>query len=280
MTSLDRIELARILPGYQSQIVEADLMALSGLAGDFRSSTYTEPRPLVKVFNEALSHDISAVAPAIGTLINAELRPEATASDTPPTYFDSVSRRDLPNHVISIDHCTEAELHFATTYQQIMDDSRFIDDPHPKIGLYHSADGTPLLLRKSKDVSTGLTLAAFHDERTGLDIPPGTIVGVGPLRADSVTGDVAYATDQHTARLRTILFDPQRDRIRPLRLSPWAFDDQRNQAIFAAQGSAKAGYIINKQRLDTILDHSVSGFRNLGAQVFRICQTSGCDVAP
>jgi|GEM_PF-3609323 len=130
--------------------------------------------------------------------------------------------------------CPRAESYFHSALEQLR--SRWFEG-HSRLSVYHDAEGTPLLLRKKVDESTGLTLAPLALKN--MVLPPGTIVTVGSAANKQQTGFIRHSQFS----IHSYSADDSLE-LTPLRLSAWAYDDPLDRALFATYGhmSNGAGY--------------------------------------
>lgn len=122
--------------------------------------------------------------------------------------------------------CSESEWRFVEALEQVWGGGQ---SPHFNISVYHDKDtGTPLIFRKQKTESSGITLQPM---RVGtMTVPSGTYVGVPRFQRHAALqsserqfGNVVYETYEVDDKFA----------VYPLRLSPWAYRDRADNALFA-----------------------------------------------
>lgn len=159
--------------------------------------------------------------------------------------------------------CSEAEWRFVEALEQVGDGGQ---SPHFNISVYYDKEtGTPLIFRKEKTESSGLTLQPVQVGE--LAVPSGTYVGISPFQHDAVQtsqrqfGNVNYRTFEIGDNFA----------VYPLRLSPWAYPDREDHALFAvaSERDPETGAIehvtYDAQRGRVILSATLDEFRGAAA---------------
>lgn len=118
--------------------------------------------------------------------------------------------------------CGMAEYHFLSALRQ----TRELQGNHDRISTYIDDSGNPVLFRKSNFESTAISLRAIA---LGEDvvIPAGTILGLGNNMNRQQTGE--YNGSWFTLATFAV---PQVLQITPIRVSPWAYDNPADRAVF------------------------------------------------
>lgn len=159
--------------------------------------------------------------------------------------------------------CDLAEGAFNAALQQVRR-GRYKDNV--RISAYHDESGTPLLFRKTADERTALTLVPF--QMKGFAIPAGTIVGVSNKAFAKPIG-----RDEH----KRFAFESWRWTddygIRPLRLSPWAYEDPEDRALFACEGWPFEGDWVeyDRYRADMVKRTSLEDYTAAAQRIVELC---------
>jgi hypothetical protein len=160
------------------------------------------------------------------------------------------------------------------------------------LSVYHDADSTPILLRKSSEENTALTLRPIdlQSEYGGdLSLPAGMIVSVVETGAPSqvrqaLTGQ--YAPEQQPgATFTSHELDPLAFGLCPQRLSPWAFASSDDASLFAIKHVNRLGGIctapaFSQRRWDTYGDVSIADFRQGATSLLALCGISADAAQP
>lgn len=261
---------------HYEDVLTKDQAALS--CADWSSFLPTEhfPRPLVEasaILYERASH---------GMPISTRHRTEFNNYSRLLTEASS-SRRVVPPPIPfikqwSTDLCSSAEPYFDIALRQLYAPVNHLFE-HSDISVYHDENDYPILFRKRWNASTALALVGLQLEGSDLHIPAGSIVSVGPLDLDKITGTKNVMDfRRHTPNivLRSIEFDPETDPIRPLRHSAWVYESMLDRALFATAG--EGAVIMNESRLNMLTTRTLDDFRSTASQLLRYCFSEEQDV--
>jgi|GEM_PF-5214791 len=120
--------------------------------------------------------------------------------------------------------CSDAEPCFVDAKKVATYQTRETDQ---SVNIFHTPAHTPLLFGKEVYARTSLTLQPMVAEE--LYIPRGTIVATARDMSQHTTG---MRVTGKSSVLETFAVDGP-PRVAPLRLSPWAFDDEENRSLYA-----------------------------------------------
>lgn len=160
--------------------------------------------------------------------------------------------------------CPLADEAFNAALQQVRRE-RYVE--HSRISAYHDQNGTPLLFRKTADERTALTLVPF--EMKGFTIPAGTIVGV--------SSNTFFAKPTGRDEHKRFAFESWQWTddygITPLRLSPWAYENPEDRALFACEGWPFEGDWMeyDRYRADMIKRTSLDDYAAAAQRIVELC---------
>lgn len=155
--------------------------------------------------------------------------------------------------------CANGETYFGNTQRQATRPGYY---GQPKISVYHTEEGLPVLLRKSREARTAMTLT---DVALGpIVFPPGMIVRVAPSMNEERTG-----RKRGIRGLRqTFAIDDLH--IRFARASAWAYPAPLDRALFAVSEAYNLyERVIEKLNMLTSLD--LDDFRYAAERIMRSC---------
>lgn len=137
-----------------------------------------------------------------------------------------------------------------------------------EIDIYHTALGKPLLFQKNRDNSTALALQTFDLE--GMVIPAGMIVCMPYDQNISISrrrrineGWQAFNINSHMVEAEQLVIDP-------LRLSPWAYEDPLDRALFALDGYDNDLYC-SPERAHKVTKYDIDDFREAASRIIELC---------
>lgn len=176
---------------------------------------------------------------------------------------------------INVNSCSAAEVYFSKTIDQISSDAAQ-EKPRFSAGLYgitvmHTAEGDPLLLRKSYEAINALSLIPI---RIGeITIPKGSIIGVLPPDIDQKSGSrVIPATNNgYDENMIYTTYEVDTLSIAPSRITPWAYDDPADRALFGCGQDVYDMSIIDASRADKVSSISLEDFRHAAQSVLTMC---------
>lgn len=139
-----------------------------------------------------------------------------------------------------------------------------------RLSVYHDADGTPLLFRKTHEVSSALSLKPIALE--GTVVPAATLVAVDNDMPAAMTG-LAY--QDNGAVLETYLVDGPVS-IAPNRSSPWVYDDPLDRSLYALKyrGPHEDDLRYVKGRGQIVEGRSLDDFIQASEQLMEMCGVS------
>lgn len=158
------------------------------------------------------------------------------------------------------DPCKDAETYFVECLSQINGQS---EGRQTRISVYHTPEGTPLAIRKSYEQSTALTLQPAEL------IPAGTIASISYNKRAKTTGKTTLSRDYYCS-LATYQVDGELE-LAPLRISPWAYDDPIDRALFAVTDNGQGKPHYSERRAELITGHNLDDFRQAADQVMQLC---------
>ena len=173
--------------------------------------------------------------------------------------------------------CSDAEGRFVSTLRRVEDEEeRLLAGPDTEIIVYHDDTETPILLQKATGEKTSITLQGigFGD----FVLPPGTIV---TLDRGAKVGDTGIKYRRSDILVTRELQKTQK--ILPVRLSPWAFNDPMDRAIFGTSGMAEIGNPRPEEltsadcymtRAKLCAEHRIDDFRACAQKVLEICSVA------
>ncbi len=260
----------------------ADLMPSSSqlrrFAGNFTCRIYLDsrsPSPLLYL-SRLLQFDINdkptdskRSSQLLGNLILPGLK--TTASNTVIVATQST------NDDTSI-ACVQTEAKFVGALKQVNSRSYQLQN---RVSVTVDETGAPVLFRKGNAESTALTLCNL--EVGGCIFPPGTIVDIRDNNENNPTHTMRNKLNGYKERLDVHAL-PDEFTAAPVRLSPWAFDDPLDRAIFGMSGGIikeDSGLQISKDssfeasRAEIAQVYNIGDFRDAANQVLLLC---GADV--
>jgi len=131
----------------------------------------------------------------------------------------------------------------------------------PSINVYYDQDGQPLAFQKHFDTASALLLQGLDAD--GVLLPAGTIVGIG--RGDFKKVNSVSPDNHHTLTALEIVNALP---VMPNRLSPWAYSDGLDRAIYGASGESGE---FDPTRADLVQSVSLDDFRKAAHQVMAMC---------
>lgn len=160
--------------------------------------------------------------------------------------------------------CGMAEVRFLAALHQIRE---LRGMGQKKISTYHDDAGEPVLFRKSNGSSTAISLTAIALGEDAV-IPAGTILGMGDGMNRQQTGE--YAGDGFTLATFAI---PQVLEVTPIRVSPWAYDNPADRAVFGLP-RGKVGDIredCERTRADQFENIPLGNFAEASQRIIDLC---------
>jgi hypothetical protein len=166
----------------------------------------------------------------------------------------------------SVGACSDAEGYYHDCLSQI-NTGRY--RWQQKVSVYHDRQGRPLALRKGSASSSAITLVPLS--LSGIAVPPGTIGAIGPDMHNLPTGTAQQR--QHSAIYGTYMIDEGGLGMHPERLSPWAYDDPLDRAVFALDYTGEdeklASYIREHGRI--VEGRTLDDFQEAAHKVMAMC---------
>lgn len=174
--------------------------------------------------------------------------------------------------------CIQTEARFVGALKQINTRSYQLQN---RVSVTVDETGTPVLFRKGNAESTALTLCNL--EVGECVFPPGTIVDIRDNNENNPTHTRRNKLNGHRERLDVHAL-PDEFTAAPVRLSPWAFDDPLDRAIFGMSGGIDRqgsdlqiprSSSFEASRAEIAQAYSIDDFRDAANQVLLLC---GADV--
>ena len=159
-----------------------------------------------------------------------------------------------------VDACPEAEGYFSDTCNQLLQ-NRFISQPI--INVVHDPNQQPIGVQKSHKARTLLTLEPLLVD--DIYLPPGSICKLKKSNNALPSG----SSGANGFLVQTFLADNNFS-LRPARLSPLAFLDSKDQAVYALQHNQQT-YYLDQQRLETIRSINMAKFRQAAQVAIAAC---------
>lgn len=247
---------------------------LQKFAGNFACRIYLDsrgPSPLL-LLSRLLQFDINdkpadsrRSSQLLGNFVLPGLR--TTASER--LIVASQSTNDNTNIA-----CVQTEARFVGALKQIKTRSYRLQS---RVSVTVDETGTPVLFRKGNAESTALTLCNL--EVGGCIFPPGTIVDVRDNNENNPTHTKRNKLNGHREQLDVHAI-PEDLTAAPVRLSPWAFDDPLDRAIFGMSGGIIRGASdlqmskdssFEASRAEIAQTYNISDFRDAANQVLLLC---------
>lgn len=186
--------------------------------------------------------------------------------------------------------CPQSEPTFADALRQIDDLSEGKKTPsfspfrvfHKRLSVYSASDGTPLILRKQLNISLGLTLEHIMLDDAAI-IPAGTIVATQPgtngiRQQDGWRYKAPQKDNGEGYRLSTFDIDDTFG-IRPMRVSPWAYANALDRALFGVTHDIHDRWHYDLPRVHAVTKYSLDDFRQGAAQILELCAKQKTDQA-
>jgi hypothetical protein len=231
------------------------------------------PRPLV-LGSAMLYKDAAVRQPINPHYVSALNAYTATIADTTePTVVQLPP--SVPFNIWPTDSCAQAEPCFNIARKQMFGPVNQFSE-HGIVSVYHDEFHRPVMLRKKLNTSSALALVAMRLDGSNLDVPAGTIISLGSSKDAEVTGEKTVINPQDglpVTTLRSIVFDPQKEYVRPMRHSAWVYPNPLDRALFATYGERAT--ISKQDRLDMVTDYSLEHYRELAEQLLQLCLSDG-----
>ena len=171
---------------------------------------------------------------------------------------------------IGMGGCPSAEDFFVDTASQILTNE---DRKQISIKVFHDKKGSPVFLKKHFDEPNALSLKPLSIE--GLYMPAGSLVAIDKRHEKSVTGkstvslnhsqDYAYSTHQIAEPLS----------IAPLRVTPWAYQEEIDRALFACRINPSTDIAeYDQSRTERIETYQLQDFEYAARTVLAMCGVS------
>ncbi len=200
-----------------------------------------------------------AVADITGKLIRQLVSPEVPEA---PIVGETINN--------DVDACSYAETCFAQTVSQA---NNRLGQGQPAISVYHSSDGTPILLRKKRQTSTALNLTWLNIN--GVDVPPFTVVKPTPKMSRERTGR-AYVGLKDGGEFEAQTFElPTQVEINLGRLSPWAHPAKIDRALFGVDLDYYDGVGLLRERLKTVTEFGPRKILRAAEAIMKACGVLG-----
>ncbi len=236
------------------------------------------PRPshrlLISAFSALSDQGLDRnVRDSIGTFSDNFCLPLAglTAPDDKKSYA-------LTSSGDSSETCPQTEPTFIGALQQVIDLAEGKKVPraslnrafHRTISTYHAEDGTPLILRKRNNIGLGLILEDMRLDDAAT-LPAGTVVGFdrktnGAHLEQSWCYKPPAKRSVEGFKLQSFIMDSQLA-VRPLRITPWAYDNPLDRAVFGIDGPGN----IDRGRATQVAAYSIEDFRAAAATIMELC---------
>lgn len=158
----------------------------------------------------------------------------------------------------SVGVCQSAEGYFVDAAK--MANARILPRGKQKrVSVYHTADGQPVAIRKSYEITSALALAPIGI--AGLTLPPGVIVGIGYEANSNQTGSrVKNNRTLSTYEVSDVM------PLEPRRISPWVYPKSQDRALFSLP------YRPDRKRTQLITNWSLEDFRDTAHRIMQLCQ--------
>lgn len=165
------------------------------------------------------------------------------------------------------DACGRADMYFADTYEQITAERH---NGQGIVRVYHNDNGTPLVIQKAQEESSGLTLEPINAE--GIFIPAGTIVGVEVGMDLSLKIADVICNGSNSFEVVSYEIDEENLALAPARLSPWAYSDPLDIGMYAvAARDGEETKEFSPPRFSMVSNLNLELFRQAAAKVMKIC---------
>lgn len=261
-----------------------ELMPITGgllqkFAGNFACRIYLDsrgPSPLL-LLSRLLQFDINdrpADSRRSSQLLGNFVLPALNTTASEKTIAATQSTNDDTSIA-----CIQTEARFVGALKQINSRSYQLQN---RVSVIVDETGTPVLFRKGSAESTALTLCNLKVD--GCIFPPGTIVDIRGNNENNPTHTIQNKLNGHRERLDVFAI-PDDLTAAPVRLSPWAFHDPLDRAIFGMSGGiiregsdlqASQDLHFNPSRADIAVSYEIGDFRDAASQVLVLC---GADVS-
>ena len=200
--------------------------------------------------------------PMWNSLFEEVLLPVAGFDSLEPTHEMPVVRPALLNQ-LNYDRCAKAEPYFARLYRQIMlKQAR----PHTLITVYYDDSGTPLMLEKLEEAASALSLTPI--QLGGIALPAGSLVKILANRKSITTApnkEVKYRAQEAQKGIIGV---------EPLRISPWAYADPLDRALFGVQTRHDGEVVYAGLRAGQASSLTIGDFQEAAAVVMQMCGLS------
>lgn len=225
----------------------------------------TSPR-LGLVLAQELYLDMNGIEPSQRITEFSKKLLEYAGLDEPDINFRGVGGNG------SDEACIAAELYFTDALQQV-GERRYISQS--RVTMYHDQNGAPVLLRKSEDVSSALTLCGI--EISGVPIVPGTIVGVDKRASKEKTGSLQF--EYQGFEIATHLLQPDL-LVNPIRISPWAYPNPLDRALFAMSSYGAQSAKVDRDRQERVVPYSLEDFHRCAHVISELCSVASSIMQP
>lgn len=229
------------------------------------------PRPSLAAFARLMTHARTFKRelvndPRFSGLVHQVLGVANLATDEQPHQGQPFSR--------TVRSCSAAEYYFCETVEQVRanvkeDDS--VNTEQKSITVFHDSTGKPLAIRKAHEEVTALSLVpiAIGD----VTLPAGTIINVERPADMDATGKRVFAVPYGEHRVYRS-FKVDAIGVTPARISPWAYEQPDDRAIFACHQDIYDQAEILPARANLISSYSLGDFTQAACDVLSMCGVS------
>lgn len=160
--------------------------------------------------------------------------------------------------------CELAEGYFYDALSQIRTLRSF---EQKRISVYRDPEGVPLILRKTHQLSSGLTLQPLVVEGAGW-LPAGVIV-------DMETTGFKSTAHRNFARTNTTLgvYD-QMPVVAPRRISAWAYEQPYDIGQFAVGSDLDGEPLVDEARLQRLQSRTLGDFQQAAERIIQLCDAA------
>lgn len=139
------------------------------------------------------------------------------------------------------------------------------------ITIHHTKDRKPVLFQKSAEQDTALSLVPIMINKRVF--PSGVIFAVQPVPdAGTETGT------HHLSNIDFATREIDDVRLTPIRISPWAFDDELDRSLFGVDASHQRNF--NGRRARMVRERTLGDFQSSARHIMELCRPPSEPILP
>lgn len=171
--------------------------------------------------------------------------------------------------------CPDAEKYFTSALRHV---NRLYQGDrtrqHRRVSVYVDQDYAPIALRKHTESSTALLLQPVRHTESGIVFPVGTIVGVASTQTEPTPPPLIGSFSPYkSGNFGVQTFDASEGlTVFPLRLSPWAYSDPLDRALFGVNSPEPGILGYDTARANLVTGVQIGDFQEAATHIIELCQ--------